>query len=76
MVNSFNNENGNTIINYIDNKRNLKKLDQTQKVLENIKPEPILIGLNNIGATCFMNSTLQCLSQTKALTDYFLQKKK
>ena len=22
---------------------------------------PILIGLNNIGATCFMNSTLQCL---------------
>ena len=33
---------------------------------------PTLIGLNNIGATCFMNSTLQCLSQTKALTNYFL----
>ena len=37
--------------------------------------KPILIGLNNIGATCFMNSTLQCLSQTKSLTDYFLNKK-
>jgi len=35
---------------------------------------PTLIGLNNIGATCFMNSTLQCLSQTKELTNYFLNK--
>ena len=34
---------------------------------------PTLIGLNNIGATCFMNSTLQCLSQTKALTNFFLK---
>ena len=33
---------------------------------------PTLIGLNNIGATCFINSTLQCLSQTKALANYFL----
>jgi len=35
---------------------------------------PTLIGLNNIGATCFMNSTLQCLSQTYHLTKYFLNK--
>ena len=32
----------------------------------------ILIGLNNIGATCYMNSTLQCLSNTDQLTYYFL----
>ena len=37
--------------------------------------KPTLIGLNNIGATCFMNSTLQCLSQTKALTNFFLYEK-
>ena len=37
--------------------------------------KPTLIGLNNIGATCFMNSTLQCLSQTKSLTAYFLKEK-
>ena len=36
---------------------------------------PALVGLNNIGATCFMNSTLQCLSQTKALANFFLNKK-
>ena len=33
---------------------------------------PTLIGLDNIGATCFMNSTLQCLSQTEGLSNYFL----
>ena len=37
--------------------------------------KPTSIGLNNIGATCFMNSTLQCLSQTKELTSYFLKPK-
>ena len=45
-----------------------------KKIDEITKPkEPILIGLNNIGATCYMNATLQCLSNTKQLTDYFLK---
>ena len=35
--------------------------------------KPTLIGLNNIGATCFMNATLQCLSQTEGLTSFFLK---
>jgi ubiquitin C-terminal hydrolase len=36
--------------------------------------QPTLVGLNNIGAACFVNATLQCLSQTKELTNYFLNK--
>ncbi len=67
-INRFPNQNQN-VINYFIN---------PHIPLKNPKPistysEPTLIGLNNIGATCFMNATLQCLSQTRGLANYFLE---
>ena len=54
----------------IDKQDNEPKKDKDIIKLEYIFPPNI--GLNNVGATCFMNSTLQCLSHTKKLTNYFL----
>ena len=33
---------------------------------------PKLVGLRNVGATCYMNATLQCLINTESLTKYLL----
>ena len=34
-------------------------------------PFPPLIGLQNVGATCYMNATLQCFCQIEKLVSYF-----
>ena len=34
--------------------------------------KPILVGLNNLGFTCYLNAILQCLNQTEPLSNYFL----
>ena len=55
-------------------------LNQEKKDLENDIENfersklPIEIGLRNIGATCYMNATLQALSHTEQLTSFFLTK--
>ena len=58
-----------------------KELEQQKKEDEikkkkiftcNSLPSPPLIGLQNIGSTCYMNATLQCFSHTEVLTNYFL----
>ena len=88
-TNLINNNNKNNVINnFNNNKRNskteiyLSDSDSSERMLKEngfivmkIQREP-KIGLGNIGATCYMNATLQCLSHTIKLANYFLNKKK
>ena len=53
-----------------------KKDFEEKKKKEELSKLPNLVGLQNIGATCYMNATLQALSNTKSLTDFFLTKYK
>ena len=39
--------------------------------IEEPKKESIKIGLQNIGATCYMNATLQCFAHIKEFVNYF-----
>ena len=55
-------------------KRIIKDLTDQINVLKIEKnTDPILVGLDNIGAPDIMNATLQCLSNTTQLTDFFLK---
>ena len=65
------------IINENLKSRNLKYINQSQPFFQqninfkNINQER-LIGLENVGATCYMNATLQCFINIDSLTRYLL----
>ena len=77
--NLINNFNFNNIQNNINNNFNINNNinNKSQNIINDIKEEfnsPQLIGLQNVGATCYMNATLQCFCQIKELVNYFKYK--
>jgi ubiquitin C-terminal hydrolase len=65
--------------NNLDNTDEFNKRRNSSKIAEEEFIEDknsIKIGLDNIGAICYMNVTLQCLSNTKDINNYFLKKYK
>jgi len=46
-------------------------LDSIPSTPADVKVQAGVVGLNNIGNTCFMNSAIQCLSNTPPLVGYF-----
>ena len=54
-----------------DDKNNEEIEYKNTNFIESLKEDP-KIGLNNIGATCYMNATIQCFSRTTELSNYFL----
>ena len=66
--NNIYSKNNNNNINYINNNNNnnFRQQNVEQKYIFPTK------GLDNIGSTCYMNSTLQCLLHVSELVNYFL----
>ena len=52
----------------------INNIDEIGFILSQIAEEP-KIGLANIGATCYMNATLQCFSHTIKLANFFFEEK-
>ena len=71
LNNNFNNFNNNN--NFNQQYYNFLKdtIKPKKKSIKNEFNAPPLIGLKNVGATCYMNATLQCLSQIEGLINYF-----
>ena len=66
-----NNNNNNQIIPKDDDNKNDDRIIPKQNKLNAIFPWPPRVGLDNIGATCYMNATLQCLCQIEDFALYF-----
>ena len=60
-------------INYKQNRFNLKRINGSTAPP---RKRNHTLGLENIGATCYMNATLQCLCHVNRLKDYFLDDNK
>ena len=75
-INELSNENQQLKAELFNTKNQLNQKEQELKNLQNKYDEvaPILVGLDNIGATCYMNATLQSLSNIQPLTNFFLKK--
>jgi len=64
----------------IETNNNIIRTRRKSKTIKNLEcclslPPEGLVGLQNVGATCYMNASLQCFSNIQGLRGYFLKHK-
>ena len=57
---------------YVKDSIENKKIKKPNEIKFNLINRLSYKGLDNVGATCYMNATLQCLANIKPITDYLL----
>ncbi|KAG9352031.1 hypothetical protein JZ751_023282 [Albula glossodonta] len=67
----YNSENYLTLLDDEDHTLEGLKIPDEQHMVIEVPTEKGATGLSNLGNTCFMNSSIQCVSNTKPLTEYF-----
>ena len=62
------------IVQYNDD--SLQKIKRPEEINFQLATRLSFRGLDNVGATCYMNATLQCLANIKPVTDYLISQDK
>ena len=55
-----------------NNDDSLQSIKNPEEINFQLVKRPSFRGLDNVGATCYMNATLQCLANIKPVTDYLI----
>ena len=77
MLNNMNNFNNMNLINNFNgfnfnNNRNINNLNSLTETRTKLVLPPHKVGLQNIGQTCYMNASLQCLTNVQKVTNKLL----